>query len=104
MRKKRSSHGTPPRGGGVEALVRIEWEVIEKLRKLAEEAEEEKYRVQYYLNLSSHARTLAYLINQSGGVDSAQDLARLLRQIGKQARRLARGMSVEKRRKSFEKT
>lgn len=96
--------GDPPRGGGVKELVEIEWEVIEKLRKLAEEAEEEKYRVQYYLNLSSHARTLAYLINQSGGVDNAQDLAKLLRQIGKQARRLARGMSIGKQRKSFKKT
>lgn len=86
-----------PLGGGLQELVAIEWELIEKLRALADSASEDKHRVQYYLSLSSHARTLAFLIGQCGGGESGEDLAKLLQQISKKAKKFVRVMNRESR-------
>jgi len=101
MGKRNSSRETPPRGGLPE-LVRLEWELIEKLRKLADEAPDDKHRVQYYLSLSSHSRTLAYLIGQCGGGEAGEDLAKLLQRISKKAKKFVRVMTRES--KGFKKT
>jgi len=84
---------TPPGRGGLEKLILLEWELIGRLKELAYATEDERARVQYYLNLSSHARTLAYLIGQcGGGGKEGQDLADLLMQISREARKFVRGM------------
>lgn len=91
--KTDSSLNNPPIGGLPE-LVAIEWELIERLKQLAYSTQDEKARVQYFLSLSSHARTLAYLLGQCGaGADEKEDLAKLLAEISKKARRILRGLN-----------
>jgi len=96
MEKKHAS-SSPLGRGDLEQLIELEWKLIEQLKVLAETTEDERARVQYYLNLSSHARTLAYLIGQcGGGVKEGQDLAKLLSRINAKARRLARLLKNER--------
>jgi len=93
--KKRDSRGppVPPEGGGrgIEDLIKIEWEIMEDLRDLALKAKDERLKALHYQNLSSHARTLAYLIGQcGGGIKEGQDLAKLLARINRKARKFVR--------------
>ena len=71
----------------------MEWDIIDELRDEAKKAKHEKHRAQYYLALSSHARTLSALIRDAGVItEDAQDLAVLLKDIAKKAHILFRNL------------
>ena len=69
---------------GITDLINLEWEFIDELHKKAKECVYDKHRTQYYLSLSSHARTLSQLIRAAGvKTKDTQDLALLLKTIKK---------------------
>jgi len=74
---------------GVKELIEIEWKIIDKLLDLAEKASYEKHRSLYYQSLASHVRTLSNLLKMHGQSVEAEDLAKLLQEIRKKAKRLA---------------
>jgi hypothetical protein len=86
------------RGGGRSAeqtrtakeLIELEWKVIDKLIHMAEIAKTDNKRAFYYQTLTGHIRTLAMLLKLHGQPDQSQDLAKLLSDINKQAKRLAK--------------
>lgn len=89
---KHKEEPTPPPPGGIERgikeLIQIEWSIMDELQKKAKECAEERHRAQHYLALSSHARTLAWLIQAAGiKTGDAQDLAVMLKEIAKKAKK-----------------
>ena len=78
----------------LQVLINVEWEIIEKLKQAAEESEYEKHRAQLYLALSSHVKALAQILKmtRSETREESPDLAKLLEEIAKRARRIANGM------------
>lgn len=71
-------------------LIEIEWKVIEKLIHIAEIAKNDNKRAFYYQTLTGHIRTLSALLKLFGQPDQSQDLAQLLSEINKQAKRIAK--------------
>ncbi|MFQ6094852.1 MAG: hypothetical protein ACE5NN_01795 [Candidatus Bathyarchaeia archaeon] len=85
----------PSDSTGLQVLINVEWEIIEKLKKAADEAKYEKHRAQLYLALSSHVKALAQILKMSGAEagDDGGDLAKLLGEIAKKARRIAEALN-----------
>jgi len=83
---------------GVKDLIKIEWAIIDKLLALTENASYEKHRSLYYQTLASHIRTLSKLLKMHGQSVESEDLAKLLAEIRKEAKRIARRLRlIEKR-------
>ena len=86
------------RGGGslaeqtrtAKELIEIEWKVIDKLIRIAEISKNDNKRAFYYQTLTGHIRTLSALLKLFGQPDQSQDLAKLLSEINKQAKRIAK--------------
>jgi len=73
---------------GIVDLIQLEWEIIDELQKKARECVYDKHKTQYYLALSSHARTLSKLIRESGvKTRDTQDLAILLQDVRKRVKK-----------------
>jgi len=84
---------------GIMDLIKIEWEIIDDLQKKAKECVYDKHRAQYYIALSSHARTLSQLIRAAGvKTKDTQDLALLLKDVTKKVRKFVMGSGRWKRR------
>jgi len=71
-------------------LIETEWRIIDKLQRLAEDPNSANQRAFYYQTLASHVRTLSMLLKLHGQQDQSQDLAKLLSQINKKAKTLAK--------------
>jgi hypothetical protein len=71
-------------------LIQTEWQIIDKLQNLAQNAKYDKQRAFYYQTLASHIRTLSMLLKLHAQPDQTQDLAILLSQIQTQAKTLAK--------------
>jgi len=71
-------------------LIETEWRIIDKLQRLAEDQNSANQRAFYYQTLASHVRTLSMLLKLHGQQDQSQDLAKLLSQINKKAKTLAK--------------
>ncbi|MEM3458995.1 MAG: hypothetical protein QXN36_00190 [Candidatus Bathyarchaeia archaeon] len=71
-------------------LIEIEWTIINKLLKMAENTHSENKRAFYYQTLAGHIRTLSALLKLHGQPDQTADLAKLLSQIQTQAKTLAK--------------
>ena len=71
-------------------LIETEWKIIDKLQRLAEDPQNVNQRAFYYQTLASHVRTLSMLLKLHGQQDQSQDLAKLLSQINKKAKTLAK--------------
>ncbi len=83
---------------GIKELIKIEWRIIDKLLELAEKATYEKHRSLYYQSLASHIRTLSNLLKTHGKSEEIEDLAKLLQEIRKKAKRLAKRLNKNERR------
>jgi len=99
MTRKRGNSPPINKGGQHDAksdvakLIALEWKIINKLWRLAQKSEYDKHRGIYYQNLASHARTLAMLLKLTGGsAEKTEDLAKLLQQISKKAKKFVRDM------------
>jgi 5-bromo-4-chloroindolyl phosphate hydrolysis protein len=57
---------------------------------MAEDKRRENQHAFYYQTLASHARILSVLLNLNGKPDETQDLAKLLSEIRKRAKRIAK--------------
>jgi len=78
----------PARERGLLDLIKLEWEIIDKLREEAQKAKFEKHKAQFYLAISSHARTLSVLLREAGiKTEDTKDLAVLLKEISKKAKK-----------------
>jgi len=75
-------------------LITLEWAVIDRLWNLAQGSNLwDKHRVQCFNALASHARTLSKLLKLAGvKTEEKEDLAKILANIAKKARRVARQM------------
>ena len=71
-------------------LIETEWKIIDKLTRLAENAQYEKTKAFYYQTLASHVRTLSMLLKLHSQPDSSQDLAKLLSEINTEATKIAK--------------
>jgi hypothetical protein len=71
-------------------LIEIEWAVVDKLIHIAEITKNDNKRAFYYQTLTGHIRTLSALLKLFGQPDQSQDLAKLLSEINKQAKRIAK--------------
>jgi hypothetical protein len=71
-------------------LIETEWQIIDKLQNLAQNAKYDKQKAFYYQTLASHIRTLSMLLKLHAQPDQTQDLAILLSQIQTQAKTLAK--------------
>jgi len=112
LRKSQNSHKvtTPLYKGGLELeenktqnkspkdLIELEWQIINRLKSLTESTRNEKQRGFYYQTLASHIRTLSNLIKNHGEPKETQDLAKLLEEIQKRAKRLLRRLTTYERR------
>jgi len=74
----------------VKDLIEIEWKVVDKLFSMAEDKRHESQHAFYYQTLASHVRILSVLLNLHGNPDDTQDLAKLLSEIRKRAKRIAK--------------
>jgi len=77
-------------------LIEIEWEAIEELLNIAREEEPAK-KAFYYQTLIGHIRTLATLLKSHSEPEETQDLAKLLEEIQKRAKRIIRRATILKR-------
>jgi 5-bromo-4-chloroindolyl phosphate hydrolysis protein len=73
----------------VKDLIEIEWKVVDKLIQMAEDSHQNQ-RAFYYQTLASHIRILSMLLKLHGKPDDTQDLAKLLSEIRKRAKTLAK--------------
>ncbi|MBX5328601.1 MAG: hypothetical protein QHH18_07515 [Candidatus Bathyarchaeota archaeon] len=71
-------------------LIQTEWQIIDKLQNLAQNAKYDKQKAFYYQTLASHIRTLSTLLKLHTQPNQTQDLATLLSQIQTQANTLAK--------------
>ena len=71
-------------------LIETEWQVIDKLTKIAETTRSEKTKAFYYQTLASHVRTLSMLLKLHSQPDNSQDLAKLLTEINTEATKIAK--------------
>jgi DNA anti-recombination protein RmuC len=71
-------------------LIETEWQVIDKLTKIAEKIRSEKTKAFYYQTLASHVRTLSMLLKLHTQPDNSQDLAKLLSEINTEATTIAK--------------
>jgi 5-bromo-4-chloroindolyl phosphate hydrolysis protein len=71
-------------------LIDTEWQVIDKLTKIAERTRSEKTKAFYYQTLASHVRTLSMLLKLHAQPDNSQDLAKLLSEINTEATTIAK--------------
>ena len=71
-------------------LIETEWKIIDKLQRLAEDPQNARQQAFYYQTLASHVRTLSMLLKLHGQQDQSQDIAKLLSQITKKAKTLAK--------------
>jgi hypothetical protein len=71
-------------------LIEIEWKIVEKLIRMTETTRSEKTQAFYYQTLSGHIRTLSMLLKLHGQPDQSQDLAKVLAEITKQAKTMAK--------------
>jgi hypothetical protein len=62
---------------------------------MAEEPRHQNKRAFYYQTLASHIRILAMLLKLHGKPDDTQDLAKLLSEIRKRAKRIAKRLKQE---------
>jgi len=102
------------RGGGnaseqkrtAKELMEIEWKVIDKLVHIAETTPNDHKRAFYYQTLTGHIRTLSVLLKLWGETDQKQDLAKLLSEIHKRAKTLAKRLkqNAEHRNRSLQRT
>jgi len=102
------------RGGGsiseqkrtAKELIEIEWKVIDKLVHIAEISKNDHKRAFYYQTLTGHIRTLSVLLKLWGETDQKQDLAKLLSEIHKRAKILAKRLkqNAERRTRSPQRT
>jgi len=67
-------------------LIQTEWQIIDKLLKMAETTRYEKQKAFYCQTLASHISALSMLLKLHGQPDQTQDLAKLLSQIQTQAK------------------
>jgi hypothetical protein len=104
-----SRRGSPPinrgdrsaaaRGGSLQKLIAMEWEVIDEVWGLAKAAGYDKHRGLYYQSLASHARTLMQLLKMAGATgEEGDDLARLLQKMTKKVRKFLRDDKAWRRR------
>ncbi len=70
-------------------LIKVEWTIIDKLVKMAEDSRSEKAKAFYYQTLAGHIRTLSLMLKLHGKPE-AQDLAKLLSEINAQAKKIAK--------------
>jgi 5-bromo-4-chloroindolyl phosphate hydrolysis protein len=71
-------------------LIETEWKIINEIQNLIKNTKYEKTKGFYYQTLASHIRTLSMLLKLHGQPDQTQDLAKLLSEIQKQAKTLAK--------------
>ncbi len=79
-------------------LIEKEWQIIDKLQKVADDPHYGSQRAFYYQTLASHVRTLSMLLKLHGQHDQSQDLAKLLSQIDSDANKLAKRLKQRCRR------
>ncbi|MCW3998788.1 MAG: hypothetical protein NWE93_00940 [Candidatus Bathyarchaeota archaeon] len=71
-------------------LIEKEWKIIEELHQIAKKTNSEKTKAFYYQTLAGHIRTLAILLKLLGEPEQTQDLAKILSQITKEAKTMAK--------------
>ena len=71
-------------------LIEAEWKIIDKLQALANKTESDKAKGFYYQTLAGHVRTLAMLLKLTEQPEQNFDLAKLLSEINKEAKKLAK--------------
>lgn len=76
-------------------LIEIEWQTVDRLLRLAEKTQSEKTKGFYYQTLAGHIRTLAMLLKLLDEPEQTQDLAKLLSQITKEAKTMAKRLRQE---------
>ena len=88
-----SPEGEEDKRPTIAKLIEIEWTLIKEMLKAALNAQYDKHRIQYFNALSSHARTLAWLLQQApASREDKEDLARIIQEIRKGARKGIRGL------------
>jgi len=88
-----SPEGEEDKRPSIAKLIEIEWTLIKEMLKAALNARYDKHRIQYFNALSSHTRTLAWLLQQSpASREDKEDLARVIQRIREGARKVVRGL------------
>ncbi len=83
--------GTPEEGGrSANDLIQTEWKIIDDLLAMVESTKDDGKKAFFYQTMMGHVRTLSMLLQVHGQPDKNQDLAKILSQIKKEAKIVAK--------------
>jgi hypothetical protein len=88
LNKGGGSHSETTRNAN--ELIQTEWKVIDALIQMSENTKDDNKKAFYYQTLMGHIRTLSMLLKIHGQPDLTQDLAKILSEITREARTIAK--------------